>query len=131
MSQPYQPSIMFAETPVVRELLPAQLRTPECAFRRRVGSISRIEAGQAPQFFFAAEPDFSVQLFVKIAEEGKGIDRAPLFTHEQHRDLRREQINGRDRLDCRNGMRRDHSIAMRPVADLVVVLDEGDESRGW
>ena len=66
----------------------------------------------------------------EIAEEGKRLRRAPLLAHEQHGNLRQQEIDRRDRPHCCNRCETGQPIAECPVAHLVVVLDEGNEG-GW
>ena len=64
----------------------------------------------------------------EIAEERKWPRRAPLLAHEQHWDLRQQQIDRRYRTYCFGRCEIRHPIAERPIADLIVVLNERDKS---
>ena len=64
---------------------------------------------------------------MKIAEERERPVRSPFLAHEQQRRHRREQRDRQRRLQrARIGLRR-QPLAERPIADLVVVLQEIDE----
>ncbi len=88
-----------------------------------------LEFREARKFPATAGAHGGAQLPGKIAEEQKGLGRGPFLAHEQHRYLRQQQIEGRNgtqRGGCRN-LR--EPIAECPVADPVVILDEGDEGQ--
>ena len=64
-----------------------------------------------------------------VTEEVERPGRAPLLPHEKHRDARCQQQNGGAKANCRRRGQRRQPLAERRVADLVVVLQEVDESR--
>src|SRR5262249_59239524 len=67
------------------------------------------------------------QLPGEIAEEGKRFARSPFLTHEEQRRGRRNEQNAKGGTHRIGGRSLYQSISKRPVSDLVVVLQEGDE----
>ena len=111
-----------------REGGPVELGRREGALRRRVGD--EVAGG------LVAEGRDVLELLAspvahrlggvagEVAEEREGRRRIPFLAHEQHRHLRQQQVDGRDR---RHGLGRGEGIeavAEGAVADLVVVLQE-------
>ncbi len=115
---------------------PVELRRQERLFWRSDRASSppardrRIELGEAREFLTTSVADGFRQFAFEIAEERERLLRPPFLAHEQHRRLRQEEIDARERPDSRRGGKRGQPLAERAVADLVVVLDEGDESAG-
>ena len=95
-----------------------------CAFRR---VLELGESGRTPRAGRRAPHRRASG--TEIAEEEERLRRRPFLAHEQHRHLRQQQIDGRD--GAHRGGRRDgcQAFAKGAVADLVVVLDEGDEGQ--
>ena len=89
---------------------------------RRIGE--RLELGE-----LAAPPlaHRIGQRTLEVAEEEEGCLGPPLLAHEEQRHLRAEQQHGLQRLDGLGPRQHGEPLAHRPVADLVVVLDEVDE----
>src|SRR6202140_1906877 len=85
------------------------------------------EFRKAREFFPATLANGVGQVRAEIAEKGKRLCCSPFFAHEQHGYLGEEQIGGRDgpQRVCRRD--RSQPIAERPIADLIVVLNECDE----
>ena len=67
------------------------------------------------------------ELVVEVGEEAERLGRAPLLAHEQERDVGREQEDRLHRLDRLGRRQSGDPLAERAVADLIVILDEGDE----
>src|ERR1700690_2908207 len=70
------------------------------------------------------------KLSAKIAEECERFHAAPLLAHEEHRCLRQEQIDGGNRARNRRGRECSNALAAGAVADLIMILNEGDKGRG-
>ena len=70
------------------------------------------------------------ELAAEIAEKREGLRGGPFLAHEQHRHLRQKQVyrgDGAHRLGLGDGS---DALAEGAVADLVVILDEGDKGGG-
>ena len=85
------------------------------------------ELGKAREFLAPSLSDRLRQLSAEVAEKEEWRRRAPFLAHEQHRDLRREQVDAGERADDLRRSQRVQPFAKRAIADLVVVLDERDE----
>ena len=88
------------------------------------------ELGKASELLAPAAADSVGEFGAEIAEERERLRRPPFLAHEQHRDRGAQQIergNGADRFRRRQG---GDPVAHGAVADLVVVLQEGDERGG-
>ena len=70
------------------------------------------------------------QVAVEIAEERKRLTCAPFLAHEQHRDLRDDEIDARERSDLLGRNKHSQPLAKGAVANLIVILDEGDKGVG-
>ena len=77
-----------------------------------------------------ALPDRLRQIGAEIAKKRKRLRRVPLLSHEQHGNLRQQQVNRRHRAHRLRATWRAQPVANRPVADLIVILDERDERVG-
>ena len=87
-----------------------------------------LQTREAREFLAPAFSHRLRQLSIEVAEKEEWRRRAPFLAHEQHRYLRREQVDARKRADRLRGRQRVQPFAKRAIADLVVILDEGDES---
>ena len=63
----------------------------------------------------------------KSQKKREGRGRLPFLAHEQHGDLREQQVDGRHGREGRGGRERVQPVAEGAVADLVVVLHEAHE----
>jgi hypothetical protein len=70
------------------------------------------------------------QLVVEVGEEQEGRLGAPLIPHKQQRYLGAEQQQRRGGVQAPGIGQQGQTLAHGAVADLVVVLQEADESRG-
>src|SRR5579863_7256476 len=95
---------------------------------RDVVAIGRVGPGV---FVAAALADGFGEAALEIAEEREGHLRAPFLAHEQHGDRGREQRDRERRFDRFRLYLALEPVAEGAVADLVVVLQEIDERRGW
>src|SRR5271170_8115495 len=68
------------------------------------------------------------QLPAVVGKKEEWRRRAPFLAHEQHRYLRREQVDACQRPDSLRTSERIQALAKCAIADLVVVLDERYES---
>ena len=96
----------------------------------RFGRLAVVEAGEGREL---APPPFAHrlgQLAVMVGEEQEGRAAAALLAHEDQRDLRAEELQGDRGLERRGIDALDQPVAERPVADLVVVLQEQHERGG-
>jgi len=66
---------------------------------------------------------------LKIAKEQKRLVARPFLAHEQERDLRRQQNDGDAGMQRRLGCACRESGPERLVADMIMVLQERDQSR--
>src|SRR5690606_21578207 len=67
------------------------------------------------------------EFVVKVREEQERLPGAPLFSHEEKRDLRRQEKDCRQRACSRRFRQHVDPFAEGAVADLIVILDEADE----
>ena len=111
--------------------LPVELGRGKGRFGHRVGDALAhrrvLELREAGELVAPALAHGVGQIGPEIAEERERLRRRPFLAHEQHRHLRQQQVDGGDgahRLGRRGGRQ---PVAEGAVADLVVVLDEGDE----
>ena len=81
-----------------------------------------LELGEAGELLAPAFAHGVGEFGAEIAEEREGLRRAPFLAHEQHRDLRQQQIDRGDRAHRFGRRDRVQPIAKGAVADLVVVL---------
>ena len=113
---------------------PVELRRQEGRFGDRIGNLRRLlgSANSGKRANSAATPvsDGFRQIAVEIAEERERLRARPLLAHEQHRRLRQQEIDARERADRRGRSKRAQPLAEGAVADLVVVLNERDEGAG-
>src|SRR6185437_6558879 len=65
---------------------------------------------------------------VEGTEEGKRVFLAVFFAHEQQRQVRRQQHQTGGEPLFRGTNQRGEAIAVRPIADVIVVLDADDEA---
>ncbi len=63
----------------------------------------------------------------KSQKNRNGCRRAPFLTHEQHRDLRQQQVDRSCRAHRRCGRQHADALAECAIADLVVILQKSDE----
>ena len=116
------------------DLAPRELRGEEGRFGKRIRNFG--DAAVIGEFREAGEllaPSLSHgfrKVALEIAEEQERLARAPLLAHEQHRDLRQKEGNARQRPHHPRRRQDAQTLAERPVADLVVVLEEGHERQG-
>ena len=106
---------------------PARRRS-RVVFGERIGNFVAVLGIGLGEFALAALAHGVGQFAFEVAEERKGLGRAPFLAHEQQRRRRLQQQHCQRRFD-RCGLRqRRQALAERAIADLVVVLDEIDES---
>ena len=114
--------------------VPVEFRREEGLPRCRVRDLRRQsgigEFGKAREFLAAPLAHGFRQLALEVAEERKRLVRPPLLAHEQHRRLRQEEIDAGERPKGRGGGERAQALAERPVADMIMVLQEDDECAG-
>src|SRR3984893_11101704 len=124
---PVEPTAMW----ISRQALTGKLARGKGLVRERVGNARAhcwiLKFRKAREFFPATLANGVGQVRAEIAEKGKRLCCSPFFPHEQHGYLGEEQIGGRDgpQRVCRRD--RSQPIAERPIADLIVVLNECDE----
>ena len=88
------------------------------------------ERGEAREFLAPAiAHGHGLLVAVEIAEEEERLVAAPFLAHEEQRRRRREEQDGREHPQLALVGERGEPLAVRAVADLVVVLHEVDESR--
>ena len=114
---------------------PVELRRQEGRFGDRIGNLRRPlgigELGEAREFLAASlRRTASASSPSKSQKNGNGCADRPLLAHEQHRRLRQEEIDARERAHGRRRSERVQPLAEGAVADLVVVLNERDEGAG-
>src|SRR6185503_20506144 len=142
-------SPQLEQLPVVREpaaavraarVLPAQHAALERLLGQRVGDArARLgvrERGKTRELLASAVAHRLAELAVEVAEEEERLVTGPLLAHEEERRRRREQEDGRQQLKLALVGERGEALAVRAVADLVVVLEEVDEAarrqmRAW
>src|SRR4051794_24108047 len=109
-------------------LLPVQLCSLEGLDRGGVGNLRQfrriLEFGKLRKFRTAAVADRFGQFAAEIAEERERSRCAKLLTHEDHGDLRAQQVNRCDCAQSRLGCHTVDAIASRTIPDLIVVLNE-------
>src|SRR2546421_10639247 len=85
------------------EILPGELRGCESRLGERIGDAltrRRILKLRKAREFLAAPPTHRLcKVGAEVAKERKRLIRTPLFAHEEHGNLRQQQINRRDRAD--------------------------------
>jgi hypothetical protein len=111
------------------------LAESEGLLRRRVGdALPRrgvLEFWEAGELLAPSLAHRLGQLRPEVGEEGEGLRRRPFLAHEQHRHLRQQQVGGGHRAHRLGRGEVGQAVAEGAIADLVVVLDEGDEGGGW
>src|SRR5215469_14343079 len=94
---PIEPSGMR----LTSEILPVELGRGEGMFGLRVRDAvahrRRCEFGEARELLAATLAYGVGQLRAEVAKEREGLRRAPFLAHEQHRDLRQQRADHRDR----------------------------------
>jgi hypothetical protein len=85
------------------------------------------ERGEARELLAPAAPHRLAELAVEVAEEEERLVAGPLLAHEDERRRGREQQDRRKDLQLVLVGERREALAVRAVADLVVVLHEVDE----
>jgi hypothetical protein len=88
------------------------------------------EGGEVCELAPPAFGDGPAELARETCEEQEGPRLAPVLAHEHERDVRREEQDRGERVVRGRVGQRDQPLAERPVAGLVVVLEEVDEGRG-
>src|SRR4051812_44528737 len=63
----------------------------------------------------------------EVNEEQEGFSRSPFFSHEQHRDVWRQQQNGHGGRELPRVRQLCDPFAKTAIADLVVILQKVDE----
>src|SRR5690606_30842646 len=71
------------------------------------------------------------QVAGEIAEEREWLLRTPFLAHVEHGWHRQQQRDRQRGLDGGGGCQRLETVSERAVSDLVVVLEEVDESNRW
>jgi hypothetical protein len=93
-------------------------------------AFSSAEARERREFLAAAFADRVRELALEVAEVQEGRGGSHLLAHEEHRHRGREKQRGGGKPEPLGRCERDQALAERAVADLVMVLQEGDEGRG-
>src|SRR5262249_27626116 len=105
---------------------------PEGLLGQRIGNARarlRIrERGEARKFLAPAVAHRLAELAVEITEEEERLVAGPFLAHEDERRRRGEQKERREQLQLPFVGERGEAVAVRAVADLVVVLQEIDEA---
>ena len=133
MAQPEQRAIALQRTRVLRarDLGPVEACRLERGARVRIGDQSarcgRREALETRELPAPALAHCRGEFVAEIAEERERARSAPFLAHEEHRYLGQQQAAGVDRAHRLGCGQRVQALAERAVADLVVVLREGDE----
>ncbi len=127
---PFEPSGMGLRG----HLVPVELGRSEGGLGLRVGdALPRLLVLELREFGELLAPPLAHgvgELADEIAEEWERLRSGPFLAHEQHRYLRQKQVHRRDgahRLGLGDG---GDALAEGAVADLVVILNEGDEGGG-
>src|SRR5690606_31683488 len=112
---------------------PVELGHIECFDLHRIG---QRPAGRQPredvlELAFAALLDRLGQVAGEIAEEREWLLRTPFLAHVEHGWHRQQQRDRQRGLDGGGGCQRLETVSERAVSDLVVVLEEVDESNRW
>src|SRR5450755_4859987 len=116
------------------EIAPRQLGRFEGTLRQRVGDALPhgfvLELRGLRELLAPTLTDGIGKCTAKVAEEGKRLGCAPLLSHEQHRYLRQQEIDGDDGAQGFGRSEGGDALTECAVADLIVVLNECDERRG-
>src|SRR5579871_6293154 len=115
------------------ELAPVELAGEKGRFRERVGDACAgrwvLKGGEARKLLAPTRAHVIGELAAEIAEELEGTRSAPFLAHEQHWYLWQQQIGRGHGAQCLRAAQHTQALAQRAIADLIVILNEGDEGR--
>ena len=108
-------------------LAPVEGALPESGLRQRIRN-GVAEAGEALEFVAPSLAHRLAELAWEVAEEEEGLPAAPLLAHEEERRRRREKQDCRERFQNFFVSQNREPFPERPIADLVMVLQEVHEA---
>src|SRR5690625_118041 len=113
---------------------PVELRALEGFGVVRIGNAVRLsvtEVHEGLELVTAPLAHGIRQLSVEVGEEEEGSDLSVLFAHVDQRNLGIEQQDGREEFQFPRICEAGQPLAKGAVADLVVILQKGNEGVGW
>ena len=114
---------------------PVELRALERLLVVRVGDllllVLGVEGAELGELAPPAIANGDGEIAVEVGEEEERALFRPFIAHEHQRNMRRQKQHGGEDAPHRLVAEQRQPLTKRPVADLVVVLQEIDEGGGW